>query len=177
MFGDAQSAAERQPGESASTPRMWEGEETRGDKHGSWTERVQDLRKYAESRGADLPSMPPGSLGHATFADYDPGSLGHATSADYDPGPERRCNSRGENDVQQGVEATMALYSYPRLENGQRFFERMPEERRAELERVKTDLRYMEEQLKNATKARIEEVAATLDTGQPGARSAPPRRY
>lgn len=135
---------------------------TKGDKEGRWTERVRNLRDFAESRGASLRSMSPEK---------------HPPSFNSDgPGPKQRNKSVDENEVR-GKEATMALYSYPRMENGRHFFAQVPEGRREELEKVRRDLKDMEQQLQNATKERISEVTAALDTAPSSLRSVPaPRR-
>lgn len=136
-------------------------EETKGDKEGRWTQRVRNLRDFAESRGASLRSMSPEK---------------HPPSFNPDsPGPKQRNKSVDENEIR-GKEATMALYSYPRVENGRQFFSQVPEGRREELEKVKRDLKDMEQQLQNATKERISEVTAALDTGPSSLRSVPPPR-
>lgn len=133
--------------------------ETRGDREGSWTARVRELQKHADSRGANLRSMP---INHNDPANFKPDA----------PGTGHRVNPEKENDVH-GQEATMALYSYPRLESGRRFFAQVPEQRKEELERVKRELKDMEDHLRDATKQRIDEVSATLDTRPPGDVSAP----
>lgn len=134
-------------------------DETKGDKEGSWTARVRELQKHADSRGANLGSM---SINHKDPPNFKPDV----------PGTGYRVNPETENDVH-GQEATMALYSYPRLESGRRFFAHVPEQRKEELERVKRELKDMENQLRDATKQRIDEVSATLDTGPPGGVAAP----
>ena len=136
-------------------------EGTKGDKNGRWTERVRSLRNHAEAHGASLRSMSP---------ENDPSTF-HSDAA----APKRQDNAFEQSEVQ-GKEATMALYSYPRMENGKQFFAQVPEGRREELEKVKKDLKEMEELLQNATKERINEVSATLDTGPSNLRSVPPPR-
>lgn len=160
MLGHTPSAARRQPDNPAHSAREDRAEETHGDVEGTWTERVHNLQDFAEARGADLRSMSPDEEDPPTFSSDAPG---------------HRRRSRRENDVH-GREATMALYAYPRLDNGRQFFDRMPEARREELERVRRDLKDMEKHLHRKTRERIDEVAATLDTGSSSARPAPPRR-
>lgn len=129
---------------------------------GSWTERVRYLRDYAESRGASLRSLSP-ERQPPTFNENAPSN-------------KRRNKSAGENEIR-GKEATMALYSYPKLEGGKQFFEQVPERRREELEKVRRDLKDMEQQLQNATKERISEVTATLDSAPSNVRSVPPPHH
>lgn len=161
-LGHAPSAANPEAARPAHSPRENQGEETHGDMDGHWTERMRDLKKYAETHGATLRSMSPDEKHPTTFTSDDPRSSEHH-------------RTRSHDEVQ-GREAAMALYAYPRVENGRQFFERVPGARQEELARVKRDLKDMEEQLQSATKERINEVAATLATGPLGARSIEPRR-
>lgn len=134
-------------------------EETKADWQGNWAARVRELQKHADARGANLSSI---SVNRHDPPQFEPDA----------PGTGRRANPEKENDVH-GQEAAMALYSYPRVESGRRFFAHVPEQRKEELERVKRDLKDMEDHLRDATKQSIDEVSATLDTGPPGGVPAP----
>lgn len=126
---------------------------------------MRSLRDHAEAHGASLRSMSPDN------ADNDPTTFNSDA-----PGAKRRSKPERENEVQ-GKEATMALYSYPRRESGMKFFRQIPEGRREELEEARKNLKEMEEKLQNATKERINEVSATLNTAPSSSRSVPqPRR-
>lgn len=148
-----------EPPDSCAGPSKKDASETKGDRAGNWTERVRDLQRHADSHGASLRSMP---------VNHDDPTSFHSNA----PSSAHRNEPEKEN-VVHGQEATMALYSYPRLESGRRFFAQVPEQRKDELERARRELQEMEDQLRNATKQRIDEVSATLDTGPPGGVSAP----
>ena len=122
---------------------------TTGNREGQWTERVHELQDYAASHGATLRAM-------SKSRGKEPAGLqSDATSSVRDRYP-------GENEVK-GREAVMALYSYPQVENGNKYMPEVPDGGRRELEKVRKDLRDMELQLQNATRAQINEVSATLD--------------
>ena len=61
-----------------------------------------------------------------------------------------------------GREAEVALYSYPRVQDGVPFWMPAPESTREDKKRTRRDLEEMEEQLQNVTKQRISEVSETL---------------
>lgn len=132
---------------------------SKGDRGGNWTERVRDLQRYADSYGANLRSLSANQDDTANFRSH---ASGNASGDE----------AEKENDVH-GQEATMALYSYPRLESGKRFFAQVPEHQKEELEKVRKELQEMEDKLRDVTKQRIDEVSATLDKGPPGGVSAP----
>ena len=122
---------------------------TTGNREGQWTERVHELKDYAASQGATLRAM-------SKSRGKEPAGLQSDTTSSV------RDRYPGENEVK-GREAAMALYSYPLVESGNKYMPEVPDGGRRELEKVRKDLKDMELQLQNATRAQINEVSATLD--------------
>lgn len=110
---------------------------------------VQDLRAHAESQGADLESVRIQTQALTTIP------------PDYDDG--RQCPEDRRSPDDQGREAVMALFAYPRAQDAAcRFYPGVTPERQKEISQARRDLTQLGKQFEDATKTQRDEVSEAL---------------